>query len=163
VALVGPLQHRQEGARAVVDAAPADVEGPFPFFAAVRDHAAAAADPGVVEEQMDLVGAVALCDFVPKPLHLRRVGHVGYMRGDAQSLRQSRRLAQPLRFGHSRRRDVAHRDVAGSSLLQGGVPDLVAADAVLIDGSSTSLTKQAEAAGAKILMMTRIARPSSMR
>jgi DNA-binding response OmpR family regulator len=31
---------------------------------------------------------------------------------------------------------------------------VLAADAVLIDGSSTSLTKQAEAAGAKILMMT---------
>ena len=56
--------------------------------------------------------------------------------------------------------EAGHRATAvatvseAASLLQGGVPDLLAADAVLIDGSSTSLTKQAEAAGAKILMMT---------
>jgi DNA-binding response OmpR family regulator len=53
--------------------------------------------------------------------------------------------------------EVGHRATAvatvseAASLLQGGVPDLLAADAVLIDGSSTSLTKQAEAAGAKYL------------
>ena len=40
------------------------------------------------------------------------------------------------------------------SLLQDEVPDLLATDAVLIDGSSTSLVQQAEAAGAKILIMT---------
>jgi hypothetical protein len=39
-------------------------------------------------------------------------------------------------------------------MLQTEVPDLLATDAVLTDGSSTSLAKQAEAAGAKILMMT---------
>jgi DNA-binding response OmpR family regulator len=56
--------------------------------------------------------------------------------------------------------EAGHRATAvatvseAASLLQGGVPDLLAADAVLIDGSSTSLTKQAEAAGAKILIMT---------
>jgi DNA-binding response OmpR family regulator len=34
------------------------------------------------------------------------------------------------------------------------VPDLLATDGVLSDGSSTSLVQQAEAAGAKVLVMT---------
>ena len=41
-----------------------------------------------------------------------------------------------------------------TSLLQSEVPDLLATDVVLTDGSSTSLVQQAEAAGAKTLMMT---------
>jgi DNA-binding response OmpR family regulator len=41
-----------------------------------------------------------------------------------------------------------------TSLLQTGVPDLLATDVVLTDGSSTSLVQQAESAGAKTLMMT---------
>ena len=41
-----------------------------------------------------------------------------------------------------------------AAILQAGAPDLLATDAVLIDGSSTSLAKQAEGLGAKTLMMT---------
>jgi DNA-binding response OmpR family regulator len=41
-----------------------------------------------------------------------------------------------------------------TSLVQDEVPDLLATDAVLIDGSSTGLVQQTEAAGAKILIMT---------
>jgi DNA-binding response OmpR family regulator len=41
-----------------------------------------------------------------------------------------------------------------TSLLQTEVPDLLATDVVLTDGSSTSLVQQAESAGAKTLMMT---------
>jgi DNA-binding response OmpR family regulator len=41
-----------------------------------------------------------------------------------------------------------------TSLLQTEVPDLLATDVVLTDGSSTSLVQQAEAAGANTLMMT---------
>jgi two-component system nitrogen regulation response regulator GlnG len=41
-----------------------------------------------------------------------------------------------------------------TGLLRAEIPDLLATDAVLIDGSSTSLTQQAEAAGVKTLMMT---------
>jgi DNA-binding response OmpR family regulator len=41
-----------------------------------------------------------------------------------------------------------------TSLLEAEVPDLLATDAVLTDGSSGTLVKQAEAAGAKTLMMT---------
>src|ERR1700736_2478065 len=44
VALLGLQQQRQESTGAVIDAAPADVEGPLPFLAAVDDQAAAAAD-----------------------------------------------------------------------------------------------------------------------
>ena len=40
------------------------------------------------------------------------------------------------------------------SLLQDEVPDLLATEGVLIDGSSTSLVGQTEAAGAKTLMLT---------
>ena len=56
--------------------------------------------------------------------------------------------------------DAGHRATAvatvteAANMLQTEVPDLLATDAVLTDGSSTSLAKQAEAAGAKILMMT---------
>jgi DNA-binding response OmpR family regulator len=41
-----------------------------------------------------------------------------------------------------------------STLIEDDTPDLLATDAVLIDGSSESLVKQANAAGAKILIMT---------
>ena len=41
-----------------------------------------------------------------------------------------------------------------TSLLQAEVSDVLATDVVLTDGSSTSLVQQAEAAGAKTLMMT---------
>ena len=41
-----------------------------------------------------------------------------------------------------------------TSLLQTEVPDLLATDVVLADGSSTSLLQQAEGAGATTLIMT---------
>jgi DNA-binding response OmpR family regulator len=55
---------------------------------------------------------------------------------------------------------AGHRATAAATLseaaaiLQLGVPDLLATDAVLIDGSSASLAKQAKELGAKTLMMT---------
>jgi DNA-binding response OmpR family regulator len=55
---------------------------------------------------------------------------------------------------------AGHRAVAvatiteATSLLQAETPDLLATDAVLIDGSSAALARQAREAGAKILMMT---------
>ena len=113
VALLGVLQHRQKSAGAVVDAAPADVERAFPFVAAIGDHAATAADTGVVEQQVDFVGLVTVGNLVPKPLDLRPVANIGDVRRDAQPLRQSRRLAQPLRFRQAGRRNVAHCDIAG--------------------------------------------------
>jgi DNA-binding response OmpR family regulator len=41
-----------------------------------------------------------------------------------------------------------------ASVLRDDVPDLLATNVVLIDGSGVSLAKQAEAAGAKVLMLT---------
>jgi DNA-binding response OmpR family regulator len=41
-----------------------------------------------------------------------------------------------------------------ASILAADVPDLLATDVVLTDGSSTSLARQAEAGGAKTLIMT---------
>jgi DNA-binding response OmpR family regulator len=41
-----------------------------------------------------------------------------------------------------------------ATILSDDVPDLLATNVVLIDGSGTSLAKQAEAAGAKVLMIT---------
>src|SRR5215469_10170040 len=113
VALLSFQQHRQEGAGAVVNSAPTDVEGPLPFLSAVGDHTAAAADTGIVEEEMDLIGAETLGDLVAKSLDLRLVGYIGEMRRDTQALRQPRRLAQPPGFRHPLRRDIAHRDIAG--------------------------------------------------
>lgn len=43
---------------------------------------------------------------------------------------------------------------AATKLIEDEVPNLLATDGVLSDGSSTSLVQQAEAAGAKVLMMT---------
>ena len=42
----------------------------------------------------------------------------------------------------------------GTTILRDDVPDLLATNVVLIDGSGTVLAKQAEAAGAKVLMTT---------
>jgi DNA-binding response OmpR family regulator len=41
-----------------------------------------------------------------------------------------------------------------AAILRDDVPDLLATNVVLIDGSGTSLARQAEAAGAKVLMIT---------
>src|SRR6202043_3988947 len=113
------------------DAAPADVEHALPFVAAVGNHAAAAADTGVVEQQMDLVGLVTVGNLVAKPLDLRPVGDIDDVCRDAQSLRQSRRLTQPLRFRQAARRDVAHRDIAG---FRGQLADELAAHAAATAG-----------------------------
>ena len=54
--------------------------------------------------------------------------------------------------GHSTTAVATVAEAAG--ILAVDVPDLLATDVVLTDGSSTSLVKQAETAGAKTLMMT---------
>src|ERR1700758_5192043 len=113
VALLRLLQHRQKGTGTVVAPAPTNVESPLPFLSAVRKHTAPTADTSVVEEQMDLICAVALADFVAKSLDLRRVGHIGEMRRKAQALRQPRRLAQPTGFRRPLFGDIAHRDITG--------------------------------------------------
>jgi hypothetical protein len=58
---------------------------------------------------MDLVAVVAIRHLISEPLHPHSVGH---MRVEAQALWQSRRFTEPVRLRHTRRRDVAHRDIA---------------------------------------------------
>jgi hypothetical protein len=55
----GP-EHWQDGACSEVNAAPADVKGAFPLRAIIDDHAAAAADAGIVEQQVNAIGGM-LC------------------------------------------------------------------------------------------------------
>src|ERR1035437_9294975 len=112
VALVGLYQHRQEGADAEIDPAPADVEGLFPLLPGVGEQAAAAADAGVVEQQMDLVGRLLLDDLIAEALELVLDRDVGDMGGDAQALRQFLDLAKPLGLRHRISGDIAHRDIA---------------------------------------------------
>jgi DNA-binding response OmpR family regulator len=56
--------------------------------------------------------------------------------------------------------EAGHRATAvatiseAANLVQTDIPDLLATDAVLVDGSSANLLKQAETAGAKTLQMT---------
>jgi hypothetical protein len=77
----------------------------------VGDHAAAATDAGIVEQQMDLVGVLLFGGFVAEALHLRLVGYVGDMGGDAEPLRQALRLTEPSGLRHRSSGDIAHRDI----------------------------------------------------
>src|SRR6516225_6457005 len=55
VAFIRAPQQRQKSARAVIDAVPADAERLFPFGAVTIDKDSAAADPGIVEQKMDVI------------------------------------------------------------------------------------------------------------
>ena len=88
MALVGLHQHGQEGAHSEIDATPADVEGSFPLLAGIGEQTAAAADAGIIEQQVDLVGGLLLDDLVTEARQLILDRDVGDMRGDAQALRQ---------------------------------------------------------------------------
>src|ERR1044072_7906520 len=112
VALISLQQQRQEGADAEIDTAPADVEGALPLFARVGEQAAAAANAGIVEQQMDLVGRLLLDQVVAKTLEMRLYRAVGKVGGDALSLLHFFGLADFFGFAHSLRGDVAHRDIA---------------------------------------------------
>jgi two-component system, OmpR family, response regulator len=68
----------------------------------------------------------------------------------AQLRQQLARLLESA--GHRAAAVATISEAAG--ILQAQVPDLLATDVVLIDGSSTSLTQQAAALGVKTLMMT---------
>jgi exodeoxyribonuclease-3 len=137
VALVGFHQHRQENAGAEIDPAPADVEGLFPLLPGVGEQAAAAANAGIVEQQMNPVGSLLLGEFVAKAQQLIFDGNVGDMGGDAQALRQFFHLAQPPGFRHSTCRDIAHRDVAA---LGDQLPRKLAAHARAASGDDSDLS-----------------------
>ena len=70
---------------------------------------------------------------------------------DSQAEFRQELVLQLEKAGH---RAAAVATVAATKLMKDEVPDLLATDGVLSDGSSTSLVQRAEAAGAKVLMMT---------
>ena len=81
----------------------------------------------------------ALGDLVSKSLDLRRVGHIGEMRRDAQALRQPRGLAKLPGFRHSLFGDVAHRDIAG---LRGQLADELAPHSRAAAGDDRDLPRE---------------------
>ena len=107
VGLAAGGQHRHEGAGAVVHAEPADVEGALPLLAVAVHEAGAAADAGVVEQQIDVVRIVGALHGVAELLHGVLVRHVAVVGGDDAALRRLL-LAQALGF-----RQVVVQHVAG--------------------------------------------------
>jgi len=61
---------------------------------------------------MDLVSVLLRSNLIAEPLDLSVIGDIGDVGRNTQSLRQPVGLAEPLRFRHRRRKDVAHRDIA---------------------------------------------------
>ena len=86
VRLVGRLQHRQERPGAEIDPAPADVEGPLPLVARSGDDAAATTDPGVVEQQMDVVEVEVAGQMIAEIQDLVLVGDVRHIGADPCAL-----------------------------------------------------------------------------
>jgi hypothetical protein len=83
-------EQRQERAGAVVDAPPVDGEHTLPLVAVIFDETAAAADAGVIEDQVDVVADVLFEHLIAKPQDLRLVGHIAGMAGDQHARRRIR-------------------------------------------------------------------------
>ena len=66
----------------VVHAPPIDRERSLPLLTAAADEAGAAADAGVAEHEVDVIGTVPAQQLVPELPNLRLVGHVAAMAGD---------------------------------------------------------------------------------
>ena len=69
----------QEDAAAEVDAAPDDIEGPFPRRPRGLEHGATARNASVVEQQVNVIGVEALDDGVTERLEIRFLRHVGHV------------------------------------------------------------------------------------
>ena len=105
-------QHRHERPGAVVDPEPADVEGAFPLLAGrVVDEARAAADAGVVEQEIDVIRVVGGLDPIAKGVDGLFVGNVAVVGGDDPALRCFL-LAQALGLGQVVVENVAGGDIA---------------------------------------------------
>src|SRR5262249_53249893 len=92
-----------------VDAVPAHVEGALPLGAVALAEAAAAADAGVVEEQVDVLGRVLLDAGVAERHHLTLVRHAADVSGHA-SAPAGAGLGRLFRLRHVPGRSVADRD-----------------------------------------------------
>src|SRR5262249_12116527 len=116
-------QQRHERAGAVVHPPPVDGERTLPLRPGVGDEAAAAADAGVAEHQVDVIAGVLLEQLIAEPQHLRLVGDVAGMSGDPDARGGARLgLSRGLRDGLPV--DVARRDRA--SLLRQLADELTA-------------------------------------
>ena len=96
----------------MIDPSPADVEGFLPLLTAAGEHATAAADPCIVEQEMNLVSVLLRSNVIAKPQDLSLTRHISDVRRNAQPLRQPVGLAELLRLRHCLGKDVAHRDIA---------------------------------------------------
>ena len=94
-ALVACDEQRKKRPGAVVHAPPVDRECSLPLLPAVGHEAAASADAGVAEHQVDMIGGVALEQLVAKAQHLRLVGDVADVAADPG--RRPRRPSPPAR------------------------------------------------------------------
>jgi hypothetical protein len=70
----------------VIDAAPADREGLVPLGPLSGNEAAAAADAGVVEQKVDVVGVEGASGLLGEPADLRLVRDVGEVGADPGAL-----------------------------------------------------------------------------
>src|SRR5271167_4276506 len=111
MAFVRLPQQRQEGACAVIDTVPADAEGLVPVCAIAVDEASAAANPGIVEQQMDMIRVEIARYGVGKCQHLILDRHIGH---ECRYPHPLPRLGQakPLGFGHPFGKHIADGNVA---------------------------------------------------
>ena len=79
------LQQREERPRRAVQTTPGDVERPLPLLGRIGDEALAAADAGVVEQQVDVVGCVLVAHRGGERLECVAVGDVQGGGGDADA------------------------------------------------------------------------------
>jgi hypothetical protein len=128
----------QECAGAVIDAPPVDGERALPLLPSVADEAAAAADAGVAEDQVDVIAGVPRQQLIAEPQDLRLVGHVAGMAGDPDAGRGARpRRGRSLRDGAGVQ--VACRDRAA---LRRQLADKLAAHAGATAGHHRELARE---------------------
>jgi hypothetical protein len=80
--------------------------------AAVGKKTATAANAGIVEEQIKLVGAVIAHHRLAKGQDLRLIGDIGHVRRNPDPLRYSLPVTELARLCHAWRRNIAHRYTA---------------------------------------------------
>src|SRR5262249_55715791 len=78
VAFIRLPQQRQEGSRAIINTVPADAKRLVPVGAVAIDEAAATANTGVVEQQMDVISVKISCYGIGKRQHLILDRHIGH-------------------------------------------------------------------------------------
>jgi hypothetical protein len=112
VGAVGFHQHRQKHTAAEIDAVPAYIEGAVPFLARASDKAAATADTGIVEQEMDAIRFQFIFDRLAEAFQRLFAADIGDMCQNARALWQACRFGLTFGLGHVGGVHVAHRDRA---------------------------------------------------